>query len=72
MTLAGLTTGLLNHLAVVNLRLALLEGSEPQAAADAAIDLVKRILIEAGMSEQEADIRLISARELVDLVVSQL
>ncbi len=72
MTLAGLTTGLVNHLAVVNLRLGLLEGSEPEAAADAALDLVKRILIEAGMSEQEADIRLISARELVDLVVGQL
>ncbi len=72
MTLAGLTTGLVNHLAVVNLRLGLLEGSEPEAAADAALDLVKRILIEAGMSEQEADIRLISARELVGLVVNQL
>ena len=56
----------------MNLRLGLLEGSEPEAAADAALDLVKRILIEAGMSEQEADIRLISARELVDLVVGQL
>lgn len=72
MTLTGLTTSLVNHLAVVNLRLALLEGSDPQAAADASLDLMLRILLEAGMTEQEAEISLGSARELVALVVSRL
>ncbi|WP_424952057.1 hypothetical protein [Deinococcus sp.] len=72
MTLAGLTVGLVNHLAVVNLRLALLEGSEPQAAATAALDLVKRLLLEAGMGEQEAEVVLVSARQLVETVLEHL
>ncbi len=72
MNLVGLTSGLVNHLAVVNLRLALLEGSEPQAAAGAALDLVKGMLLESGMPEQETEILLISARELVERVATQL
>jgi hypothetical protein len=72
MTLTGLTTSLINHLSVVNLRLAMLEGSEPQAAADASLDLMRRILLEAGMTDQEAEITLVSPRELLELVVSRL
>ena len=72
MNLAGLTNSLVSHLAVVNLRLGLLEGSDPEAAADASLDLVKRLLLEAGMPEQESDIVLVSARELVDTVLDHL
>jgi len=72
MTLAGLTQALASHLAVVNLRLALLEGSEPQAAAAAAIDLVRRLLLESGLGETESDIVLRDAQDLVNLVTSQL
>ena len=72
MNLAGLTTGLVNHLAVVNLRLGLLEGSEPEAAATAALDLVKRLLLEAGMGDQESEIVLASARQLVETVLEHL
>lgn len=72
MTLAGLTTALSSHLAVVNLRLALLEGSEPEAAAEASLDLVKRLLLESGLGEQEAELVLESARTLVNTVLDHL
>jgi len=72
MTLAGLTTALSTHLAVVNLRLALLEGSEPEASAEASLDLVKRLLLESGLEEQEANVVLESARTILNTVLEHL
>jgi len=72
MTLAGLTTALSIHLAVVNLRLALLEGSEPEASAEASLDLVKRLLLDSGLGEQEAGVVLESARTMLDAVLDHL
>ncbi len=72
MTLAGLTTALSTHLAVVNLRLALLEGSEPEASAEASLDLVRRLLLESGLEEQEADVVLESARTILNTVLEHL